>query len=392
MRVFKIIIIIFLFGVLMISEATSTNIRFAATESEFPLDEWTISSPEDENMSSEHLQDMLEYINENMLSINSIVIVRHGRIVLEQYYDFFDENTSMNIFSCTKTVTSMLVGIAIDQGYISNTSVPILPYFADRDIQNMDDWKQAITLEDLLTMRAGFDWDDNSDAGMSEYNQMLRSADWVQFVLDRPMSYAPGTVFNYNSGASLLLSAIIQNATGMTADEFAGIHLFEPLGISEYHWRENSQGITIGGNTLTLRPRDMAKLGLLLLHNGTWGTNQIISSGYVREATMTHTIAFYGLGYGYQIWTHDSIGVYQAMGYAGQYIFVAPEYDLVTVFTATSGWSNTAMEDWIIPSILEFTVNTNQVDILLVGIILTATIPTILALVYYFRIRGRSVS
>ncbi|MFW9910236.1 MAG: serine hydrolase domain-containing protein [Candidatus Thorarchaeota archaeon] len=341
-------------------------------------------------MSSSHLQQMLDFIDENFLSINSIVIVRNGYVVLEQYYGFFNENFSMNIFSCTKTITSILVGIAIDLGFIENTSLRILPFFEGRTIENMNNWKESITIEDLLTMRAGFDWDDNSDSGVSEYNQMLRSDNWVQYVLDRPMAFAPGTVFNYNTGASLLLSAIIQNVTGMTAEEFAEEHLMGPLGISDFSWREDPQGISIGGNTIQLRPRDMARIGYLLLRNGSWNGEQIVSSSYVQMATETHTMTGGQFGYGYQIWTRDGMGYYQALGYAGQYIIVSPKYDLVVVFSATTGWYNTAMEDWIIPSILEYQPG-SAIPVDMLGVAVTVSIISVVAIssAYFFVKRSR---
>jgi len=350
------ILIVIAAGLLFISPIQSPlgHIDSQITDFVWPSDEWSISTAVEQNMSASHLKDMIQYFEDHLISINSIVIVRNGHIVLEEYFDFFDENTTVSIFSCTKTITSTLVGIAIDMGYIANTSIPILDYFPDRMIEDRNEWKESITIQDLLTMRAGFQWNDNSAAGMSEYNQMLRTDDWVQYVLDRPMAVQPGIVFNYNSGASLLLSAIVQNATGMTSEEFAEEYLFGPIGIPSVSWRESPQGITIGGNTLTLRAKDMARIGYLFLRNGSWNGNQVVSSDWISDATRTHSTIPGVLGYGYQIWIRDDLGSYSARGYAGQFIFVIPRYDLVVVFQATSGWTNTALEDWIIPSIEEF--------------------------------------
>ncbi|MHA1908225.1 MAG: serine hydrolase domain-containing protein [Candidatus Thorarchaeota archaeon] len=359
----------------------------------WPIPEWHVSTPDEQLMNEDILEEMLEYFEENSISINSVIITRYGQIVLEQYYDFFDENTSMNIFSCTKTITSSLIGIAIDQGFIESTNARVLDFFQDREIDNMNQWKEELTIYDLLTMQAGFEWNDNSAAGNSNYNQMLRTEDWVQYVLDQPITIAPGTVFNYNSGASLLLSAIVQNATGVTAEEFAEEYLMGPLGISQFHWRESPQGITIGGNTAMLRPRDMARLGYLYLMNGTWDGEIIVSSDWIANASRTHATVGGGTGYGYQIWTRDSIGSFSARGYAGQYIFVVPEYSLVVVFTATSGWPNTALEEWIIPSIVNYGISTNTEtsewtpESLIVVTGLFIAIPAVMISIVYYKRR-----
>ncbi|MHA2426068.1 MAG: serine hydrolase domain-containing protein [Candidatus Thorarchaeota archaeon] len=320
----------------------------------WPNPDWSYSTPFEEQMDDAVLQEMLDYFVDNNININSIVVTRNGHIVLEEYYDFFDENTSMSIFSCTKTIMSTLIGIAIDKGFIANTSSLVLDFFPDREFENMNQMKEQLTIYDLLTMQAGIEWNDNSNAGNSNYNQMIRTDDWVQYVLDQPISITPGTVFTYNTGASHILSAILQNSTGMTSEEFANQYLMEPLDIEHFHWRESPQGITIGGNTAMLRPRDMAKVGYLYLMNGTWNDEEVVSADWIAEASRTHTIVGGGTGYGYQIWTRDSLGSFSARGYAGQYIFVVPEYSLVVVFTATTGWPNTSLEDWIIPSIVNF--------------------------------------
>jgi len=359
----------------------------------WPIPDWPLSTPDEQQMNEEFLEDMLNYFEENTISINSVIVTRYGQIVLEQYYDFFDENTSMNIFSCTKTITSTLIGIAIDHGFIDNTSVRVLDFFPDREIENMNQWKEELTLYDLLTMHAGFEWDDNSDAGNSNYNLMIRTNDWVQYVLDQPITIPPGTSFNYNSGASLLLSAILQNATGMTSEDFAWEYLLTPLGIENFHWRESPQGISIGGNTAMLRPRDMARIGYLYLMNGTWNNNVVVSKEWILDASSTHTLVGGGVGYGYQIWTRDGLGSFSARGYAGQYIFVVPKYSLVVVFTATSGWPNTSIEDWIIPSIEQYgaestTTQDHALEYVSIAVVMIAIPTLIIGTIYIQRKRN----
>jgi CubicO group peptidase (beta-lactamase class C family) len=162
---------------------------------------------------------------------------------------------------------------------------------------------------------------------------MLASDDWVQFVLDLPMEDQPGSRFEYCNGGSFLLSAIIQETTGETALMYAEKNLFDPLGISDVDWPSNPDGISIGWGNLRMLPQDMAKIGYLYLNDGKWEDEQIVPSEWVSESTKKHIDATLQDGYGYQWWV-DSPDVYMALGYAGQFIFVAPEINLVAVFTS----------------------------------------------------------
>ncbi len=166
--------------------------------------------------------------------------------------------------SATKSITGTLIGIAIDKGLIDSVDHKLLDFFPDRTFANVDTQKQSITLRHVLSMSSGLDWPHN---GLNEYLEpgMEASKDWVQFVLDRPMAAAPGSVFVYNSGGSHLLSAVIQKATGMSALDFAQKHLFAPLGITNVTWATDPQGINFGAANLAMSPRDMAKLGYLYL-------------------------------------------------------------------------------------------------------------------------------
>ena len=179
-------------------------------------------------------------------------------------------------------------------------------------------------------MRSGLDWQEGDPA----YRAMYQSPDWVKFVLDAPMASPPGSRFNYCSGCSHLLSAILQQTTGMHTRDFAEQYLFKPLGLSNVMWETDAAGIPIGGWGLQLTPRDMAKLGYLYLRHGQWDGQQIISARWVETATQKHTDTDGGLGYGYQWWTYPSLGAYAALGRYGQMIFVIPEADLVVVTTA----------------------------------------------------------
>ena len=190
-----------------------------------------------------------------------------------------------------------------------------------------------MTLEDVLTMATGLECRDSYLYRWRGLQQMRRTDDWAQFMLDLPMAEEPGDRFEYCNGASFLLSAILQEATGKTAAEFAGEHLFGPLGIDDVVWPSNPQGISIGWGEVQMQPHDMAKIGYLYLNQGRWGDQQIVPADWVAQSTRHQITATLQDGYGYQWWV-SSRGYYMALGYAGQFIFVVRDLDLVVVFVS----------------------------------------------------------
>jgi CubicO group peptidase (beta-lactamase class C family) len=272
--------------------------------------------------------------NRSLYSIDSMTIIRNGYMVFDATFFPFPPDSKHNLKSCTKSIVSALVGIAIEQGYIESAQQPVLDLFPERTAANLTADKEAMTLENVLTMATGLKCQDSYLYNWRGYDEMRQSPDWVQFMLDLPMAEEPGTRFEYCNGASFLLSAIIQETTGMTALEFAEQHLFTPLGISDTAWPSNPQGIVLGWGALRMRPHDMAKIGYLYLNEGLWDGEQVVSSAWVEASTRKHISA--GTledGYGYQWWV-DVSGTYMALGTRGQYIVVVPEKEMVVVFTS----------------------------------------------------------
>lgn len=304
----------------------------------WPTAGWQTSSPEAQGMSSATLLEMHNYIAAQEWAIDAILIVRNGYIVFEEYSLGYDVNTLHFLYSCTKSVTSALIGIAINAGYISSLESVVVDFFSDRTIANLDAWKEAITVECLLAMKAGFEWDEWTFPYTDYRNdaiQMISSFDAVQFVLDLPMASAPGTEWVYNTGASHLLSAIINTTTGMNTREFAQANLFGPLGITHLTWGTDFQGLSFGGHDMYLTPRDMAKFGFLFLNDGEWDGQQVIPAAWVQTSTDTHTEVWSETGYGYQWWTNSYLDSFEARGYLSQSIIVIQDHELVIVFTAT---------------------------------------------------------
>jgi len=321
------------------------NFGLAADEKPdyWPTKGWRTASPESQGVDSNLLENMLDMILKKDLDIYSVLVVRNGYIVLDAYSYPRNADLTHNIYSCTKSVTSALIGIAIDKGYIKGVNQPVLDFFKKRDAENLDANKKAMTLEHLLTMTTGLECRDSYLYHWNGLMQMKWSADWVQFIIDLPMAEAPGTRFEYCNGASFLLSAILQEQTGMNALTFAHKHLFGPLGISNVFWPSNSQEITIGFSELYMRPQDMAKIGYLYLNDGLWDGKRIISSQWIKASTRKHIAATLLPGYGYQWWI-VSPGIYTAVGHQGQFIIVAPEKNMLAVFTSSLG-----PEDFYIP-------------------------------------------
>lgn len=328
---FIVCVILVLFG----SMAGQMPIRAQGTEPDYwPTSGWRPSTPEEQGMDSAGLLSALTTIEETGLNINSVTVVRHGYVVLDTYLHPFGPDQRHIIHSCTKSFMSALIGIAIRDGYLTGPDQKLVDIFPDRSIANMDQDKEAITLADVMKMAAGWECRDSYLYDWRGLRELRASDDWVQHVLDLPMSEPPGTRFEYCNEASFLLSAIIQETTGLSAHDFAQQHLFEPLGFGSVVWPENPDGINIGWGELRITPHDMAKFGYLYLHNGEWDGAQIIPADWVDASTQVQIEAgTLGPHYGYQWWI-ESKQFYAAEGYAGQYIFVVPSLDMVAVFTS----------------------------------------------------------
>jgi len=302
----------------------------------YPTDTWRTSTPEEQGVDSEKLYKLVKGIKENKTEIDSLIIVRNGYIITEANFSG-DENSIRALNSCTKSITSTLVGVAINDGYIKNIDMKLLDIYPEMEIKNNNALKKQITLKHLLTMSAGFDWNEWSSSYDDLENpaiQLGRSFNTVQFMLDQSVSSESGKVFNYNSGETHLLSAIYTKLSGKTIAEYAEDKLFKPLGITKKYWEIAPDGITYGGFGLNMRAIDMAKVGYLFLKKGKWVNEQIIPEEWVENSTKKHIDAdFYGTsnGYGYQWWI-NSFGGYSARGLHGQYIIVMPELNMVVVF------------------------------------------------------------
>lgn len=316
----------------------------------WPTEGWRTSSPERQGMESEQLAQMLTVIQAQDLNIHSALVIRNGFIVAEAYFFPFQQHTKHVIFSCTKSFISALVGIAVELGFIDGINVPVLDLFPERTFANVDPRKQRLKLEHMLAMTSGLDWPNDAAA----ITRMLRSEDWVQFVLDRPMAAEPGSRFNYCSGCSHVMSAIIQERSGLSTLEFAQRYLFDPLGITDFAWMTDPQEIPGGGWGLEMRSRDMAKLGYLYLNGGVWDGQQVVPADWVHLSVEKQVEAEDGINYGFQWWLYPRLGAFAAQGFGAQLILTIPHLELVTVFTAALLDSRPLfelVEQYIVPAV-----------------------------------------
>ena len=304
----------------------------ASTRAYWPTQDWKISTPEEQGLDSVKLAELLKMIQDGNILIDSLLVIRNGSIVLDAYFnDPYDGTFPHDMASVTKSVMTTLIGIAADQGRI-NLDQPVVSFFPDRTVANLDERKEGMTVRHLASMANGFQSGCMSD-DQGTIERMMSNSDWVQSALDRKMAAEPGTIFCYDSPGMHLLSAILQEATGMTALEFAQKNLFKPLGIREEVWESDPQGYTRGWGDLHLKPRDAAKIGYLWLNKGVWDDKQIVSSDWVEEAVKPHSQTG---NYGYGWWISED--GYSASGRAGQSINIAPALNAIVVTTG-SGFS-----------------------------------------------------
>jgi CubicO group peptidase (beta-lactamase class C family) len=312
----------------------------------WPVPDWAVDAPESQGLRVEPLREITEAIRSGAHgAIHSLLIIRNGVLVWEEYFGRGSQEEVHTLQSVTKSFTSAAIGIAIARNDITGVETPILDFFPDYpEPENLDERKRAIHLKDLLTMRSGTDYNENGPDSPHFQLNATRTG-WDKFYLDRPMVRDPGEHFLYDSGGVILLSAILQRRTGLHADQYLDTHLFETLGITETEWYRNDEMHPHTGGGLSLRSRDMAKFGLLYLRQGRWGDQQLVPEDWVEESFEEHVdLRHLGrpdiTGYGYLWWIMrpdpDGAGstpIYAARGFMGQYVFIVPEHRMVVVST-----------------------------------------------------------
>ncbi len=327
----------------------------------WPTQAWQTSTPEEQGIDSGKLADMFAEIQSKGVRLHSLLIVRNGYLVTEAYFDPYTPDVRHPVESNTKSVVAALAGIAIDQGKIKSADQKMVDFFPGRGMQNMDARKEAITLKNLLSMTPGLDCADGSLAANGMYQTNL----WVQYLQDLPMTDEPGKKWIYCSGASHLVSAILQEATGMDARSYANQYLFQPLGIAPVEvkdWGTDPEKISNGIAGLYLTPRELAKLGYLYLNHGNWDGRQVVPASWMDAATSEQAyigpdpyVGGQDRRFGYMFSVFPQQKYYGYLGMGGQEMFVLPEKNMVVVFTSSLAVGKEGdllhyLNDYIIPA------------------------------------------
>ena len=319
---------------------------------------WDVAGPGDVGLDAAMLDEAAALIRDGTYPhVHSLLVVKDGKLAFEEYFRGdawspadgqaqgeaveFDAGTLHYMASVTKSVTSALVGIAIDRGAIGGVDVKLSSLFPEyAGLQ--EGGKGALTLEHLLTMTSGLAWNENElpyTDPTNDFVRLYRAPDPVAYVLDRPLEGAPGQAWNYNGGTVDLLGAAVARATGQGLDAFAEEHLFGPLGIDDYRWDFVRPDLIDAAGGLHLRPRDMARLGLLYLDGGEWNGRRVVPREWVETSTQPHASVPGGGEYGYLWWARTfeldggAVEAFAAIGWGGQWIIIFPELDMVAVFT-----------------------------------------------------------
>ncbi len=351
----KLITILFLFLIVVTYSCSSPQdegIKNYYTQPEQKNDGLSISTPEKEGMNQDLIEDLLGKIeNNHYKNIHNFLIIKNGKLILDVFYkrgltivDSYVDNRDIElhaVMSVTKSLVSILVGIAIEKHIISGTGERVYPYFPEyKKFENWNKIKPEITIKNFLTMRHGLLWDETSykySDPENTYYQMEQYSDWVKFTLDREIISRPGEKFAYSTGASHTMEALISNASGISFPEFAREYLFKELGIKKSKWFKAPNG---RADDVYLTGRSMAKLGQLILNKGSWNGKQIVSPEWIRESTENIVKVSENYGYGYFWWRHtfntdgNSFKTILAWGYGGQFIFIFPDQHMVVCFTS----------------------------------------------------------
>lgn len=329
------------------------------------LDDWETASPEDVGIDAAVLCKITQELAAqgraaalpDRRNVHAVLVVRHGKLVFEAYAAGKDENwgeplgvvphdagTKHDVRSISKSVVSLLFGIALERKLIAGTDVPVMSFFPEYAELKTPKWDK-ILLRHLLSMTPGYDWNEDTD-WMDPSNTaraMYEAADPYRYILGREVVHEPDARWQYNSGATTLLGAVLKKSTGKSLDDFAKEALFEPLHIEDVEWGRMINGEPAPGAGLRLRPRDTAKIGQLVLNGGTWQGQRVVPEDWVKQSTKPRFVTSWGGGmhYGYQWWLGTSpfgagrtVDWIAAFGGGGQRIFIVPTLDLVVVTNA----------------------------------------------------------
>lgn len=331
---------LFSFLALVLSCQIEAQSLYTYTKPETTDDGWKTNDLKTHVINPELINKMFIELKSEKHEIHSILVVKDEELILEEYFDTYSRNTQHDLRSVTKSIRSILAGIAIDKGYIESLDDPFLKYLKSHSPKkNKDHRKEEISIRDLMTMSTGLECNDWDRKSKGQEDRVYKKKDWIQYTLDLPVVNDPGEVSNYCSMGAILLAEIISQSSGMEIDEFAQVYLFKPLGIENVSWGHTSKKkIISSGKRVFMTPRDMAKIGQLILNEGNWKGKQIVSADWVNQSTTAKT-KITNIDYGFLWWNipfkyKDQIfSSVVGTGNGGQYIMILSDLNLIAVFT-----------------------------------------------------------
>lgn len=366
-------------GFLVIRLMAVGAFNIVAAQDTFPLPGWPVNDPASQQMNA----DSLKRFDQDIVSgkygyVDAMFVTRNGKLVYEKkythdyariygeqakvrsglnphhpggpynYYNawwhpYYRGSQLHSLQSVTKTITSVIIGVAITKKDFPAITTPVLSFFDTAQVKNIDPRKRRLTIKHLLTMTGGLEWNEYLPYTDPRNDAMIMEAsfDWISYVINKPMANEPGTSFRYNSGGSQLLSHIFSRATGADIEEYAAKHLFSPLGISEYYWKRTPTGFCDTEGGLYLKAADLAKIGYLFLKDGNWNGQQLVNKDWVQTSVAPAVNVGPGTNYGFKWWLFDyndnpAQYAWCGNGFGGQWPIIIPEYNIVAVF---NGWN-----------------------------------------------------
>ncbi len=313
------------------SASAQMGVHPMPTPKQWPTNAWLEATPESQGLSSNDLADALEFAAANHINIHSLTVVRNGFIVLDAYFYPFTREMRHDIASNTKSIVSLLVGLAVAEGRISGLAQPVVDLLPTNATRGLSERKAHIRVGDLLSMQSGLDC--GFARGEPELREMNKRPDGVAYALSLNMVADPGTRFGYCSPNYHVLSAALVTASRVSVFEYARAHLFDPLGIKDTYWPADRMGITHGWGDLQLHPHDMAKIGLLMLQRGRWDEQQLLPQTWIDSSTTLRAHVNENEDYGLGWWLSRRMALFEANGRGGQRITVVPAKNMVAVMT-----------------------------------------------------------
>jgi len=341
----------------LVSSGPSIEDLLAVDYTPLPVDDWEVSTPAEQGLDPMLVAE-LYYNAAELETLYSLLVIKNGYLIAEDYFNEGSVDQKDRLQSVTKSYTSALVGIALDQGYLSSVDQKMLDFFPEVADQITDPRKEQITIRDLLQMRAGYPWEETDPALWDG----LLSGHYLPLIEEFPLIADPGTEFHYSNLSSNWLGIIVDRATGMNLKAYAEENLFLPLGVEAGEWGTDAEGHNNGCGDLHLTARDAARFGLLYLNDGEYEGNQVVAVDWVHDSLQRYSedinvtggfpanwgLSFRDVGYGYQWWS-ARVGEHHfdiAWGHGGQLIVLLDELDMVIVITSYPFWLQHDAEAW----------------------------------------------